>query len=105
MPFPSKSIQYINAPPILTVVHCTGTNTLFQKETADDTKRFCGFTIFVLKSSFLIVLRAFFIFMRFPCIASATTAGAGIASVTHTIVQTLNRSGIDIENKNALWYN
>ena len=77
----------------------------FKKETADDTKRFCGFTIFVLKSSFLMVLRAFFVFMPFPRIASATTAGASIVSATHTIVQALNRSGIDIENKNALWYN
>ncbi|MBE6679052.1 MAG: hypothetical protein E7598_00860 [Ruminococcaceae bacterium] len=76
-----------------------------KKETADDTKRCCGFAIFVLKSSFSMILRAFFIFMPFPRIASATTAGAGIASATHTIVQVLNRSGIDIENKNALWYN
>ena len=83
---------------------------LHRKETADDTKRFCGFTIFVLKSSFWMVLRAFFIFMLFPCIASASIAGASIVSAsivsaTHTIVQALNRSGIDIENKNALWYN
>ena len=47
------------------------------------------------------VLRAFFIFMRFPCIASATTAGASIASATHTIVQALNPSGID--NSHALY--
>ena len=51
------------------------------------------------------VLRAFFIFMLFPRIASATTAGASIASARPAIVQALNRSGIDIENKNALWYN
>ena len=65
----------------------------FKKETADDTKRFCGFAIFVLKSSFLMVLRAFFIFMPFPRIASATTAGAGITSTPPTIVQALNHSG------------
>ena len=40
------------------------------------------------------VLRAFFIFILFPRIASATTASAGIASAKHTIVQALNRSGI-----------
>ena len=40
--------------------------------------------------------------MLFTRIASATTAGVSIASATHTIVQRFNRSGIDIENKNAL---